>query len=472
MGARFEAVWSTAPPSGGYKQHTHTHAPVQPLRRRGDLVSNGLTRVVGDHGSAGQSSSSTACLPDCAPDRRWSRRVDTSLGSSRRKGDLAHHVHGVDQCCCPSRPSARVTTGQGGHSPRAGAEDADGPIDRTLSRNNSSPAKPSEQNRSPPCPLPRQVTEQDRASLPTAPSPSATSALLLPVELLERVSGPRRALDPSSTEEVGALSEEIAAEEQAKNGPWINTTSYSVPVYTVSANQPTVSVSLENHAPDAALSSAWSAVPLPADAQPAAGSDARARRLAAEHRPAVGILEALASRRRLACVLGWRDAARLLESRRLRAGSLAGRQAVVGGRRLFAVAPRRADLPGRSQAGSDRPRSLDGDPRRSCRRLCRHLRIARTGTPATRSRCPREPICDWIPNLDLAALHLPRLTFEIAEAAQRYGIFITDRAPNVTFQAQDPTPTGSNPYAGPGGYFEGKHPASSWPPFPGAGCRC
>ena len=75
------------------------------------------------------------------------------------------------------------------------------------------------------------------------------------------------------------------------------------------------------------------------------------------------------------------------------------------------------------------------------------------------------------PNLDLAALHLPRLTLMMAEAAQRYGIVVRDRAANVAFYAQDPTPTGTEPYTGAHGYFEGQVPAaSSSNPSPGATC--
>jgi hypothetical protein len=73
------------------------------------------------------------------------------------------------------------------------------------------------------------------------------------------------------------------------------------------------------------------------------------------------------------------------------------------------------------------------------------------------------------PNLNLTALHLPRLTLMIAKAAQRYGIFITDGtgvSGASTFSAQDPTPLGTNPYAGPNGYFEGKYPNELLASFP------
>jgi hypothetical protein len=70
------------------------------------------------------------------------------------------------------------------------------------------------------------------------------------------------------------------------------------------------------------------------------------------------------------------------------------------------------------------------------------------------------------PSLDLASLHLPRVTLMIAEAAQRYGIYVRDRGGQVTFQAQDPIPTGTEPYAGPSGYFEGRSPRQLLASFP------
>jgi hypothetical protein len=81
-------------------------------------------------------------------------------------------------------------------------------------------------------------------------------------------------LDPSSSAMMSAFAKEVALEEQAKNGPWINTTSYSVPIYTVPVDQPTVPVALSQSTEVPALESAWSAVPLPSNAQPAAGTDA------------------------------------------------------------------------------------------------------------------------------------------------------------------------------------------------------
>jgi hypothetical protein len=70
------------------------------------------------------------------------------------------------------------------------------------------------------------------------------------------------------------------------------------------------------------------------------------------------------------------------------------------------------------------------------------------------------------PRLDLASLHLPWLTRIVAEAAQRYGIFVRDRAADVTFYAQDPTPTGRDPYGGAHGYYRGRSPIELLAHFP------
>ena len=80
-------------------------------------------------------------------------------------------------------------------------------------------------------------------------------------------------LDPSSTALVGEFDSLINSEQQASTGPWINTTSYSVPIYTVPSNQPTVEVMLNSRPAAPSLQAAFSEVPLPPNAQPAPGTD-------------------------------------------------------------------------------------------------------------------------------------------------------------------------------------------------------
>ena len=78
-------------------------------------------------------------------------------------------------------------------------------------------------------------------------------------------------LDPGSDQMVGALVKEIRREFDAGPQPTINTTAYSVPIYTVADAQPTVPVQLEGNEP--ALARSFAAVPLPDSARPAPGSD-------------------------------------------------------------------------------------------------------------------------------------------------------------------------------------------------------
>jgi hypothetical protein len=60
------------------------------------------------------------------------------------------------------------------------------------------------------------------------------------------------------------------------------------------------------------------------------------------------------------------------------------------------------------------------------------------------------------PSLDLDRLALPPVTRLLARAAQRYGLVIRDTtASSFAFYFQDPTPTGTDPYSGPGGLYGG-----------------
>jgi hypothetical protein len=83
---------------------------------------------------------------------------------------------------------------------------------------------------------------------------------------------PTATIDPNSAGITGTLEAYINSSLANHTGPWINTTSYSTPIYTVPATQPTVPVIISQNNPY--LQAAMAAVPIPADAQPAAGTDA------------------------------------------------------------------------------------------------------------------------------------------------------------------------------------------------------
>jgi hypothetical protein len=272
-------------------------------------------------------------------------------------------------------------------------------------------------------------------------------------------------LDPNSAAVVSAFADEVTEAEDAKAGPSINTTLWSVPVYTVPADQPTVKVTLERLSPEPALQSAWNAVPLPADAQPAAGTD--------KH------------------LVVWQpDTDRLWEFWHLE-NTPTGWQAQWGGAMENALSDVGAYGPnawsGATASWGSSATSLSvagglitledlekGEINHALAIAIPNPRGGVYTTPAERTdgestnplSLPEGAHLRLDPHLNLTALHLPRLTLMMAEAAQRYGIVVRDHAANVAFFGQDPTPTGSNPYTEAPGYFEGKAPHQLLESFP------
>jgi len=70
------------------------------------------------------------------------------------------------------------------------------------------------------------------------------------------------------------------------------------------------------------------------------------------------------------------------------------------------------------------------------------------------------------PQVDLNKLKLPPLTLMIAEAAQRYGLFVRDQSGAVCFYGEQVTQSGSSPYTGAGGIFSGLSPQQITAAFP------
>jgi hypothetical protein len=273
-------------------------------------------------------------------------------------------------------------------------------------------------------------------------------------------------VDPSSAAVMGAFDELVAEEEQpGGGGPWINTTAYSVPVYTVPGDQPAVPVQLVKHPPNPALSAAWSAVPLPSDAQPAAGTDG-----------ALVVWQPGTDRLWEFWQLGyeaggwhasWGGAMQNVSSD----VGVYGPEVWPGAKPWWGSSASSLSLVGGLISLEDLKR---GEINHALSMAIPDVRAGVYASPAQRSdgrstdplSLPEGAHLRLDPSLDLASLHLPKLTLMIAEAAQRYGIFIRDHAAIVTFQAQDPIPTGTNPYAGPDGYFEGKFPKELLASFP------
>ncbi len=273
------------------------------------------------------------------------------------------------------------------------------------------------------------------------------------------------AVDPSSTRLIGALDSEVTRELEAGNGPWINTTDYSVPIYTVPADQPAVRVQLVSQFSAPALQSAWEEVPLPPGARPSGGSD---RTLVIWQPSSQRLWEFW----KLAHATdgwhaSWGGAMRNTSSNwgAYGPGAWPGATPTWGASASsFSIAGGLITLRDLQRGQIDHALALAVPGTRAGVYASPARRT--DGTSTSPASLPEGAHLRLDPSLNVAALHLPWLTSLIAEAAQRYGIFVRDKAKVTHFFAQDPRPTGANPYVGDDGYFEGESPAQLLSSFP------
>jgi hypothetical protein len=256
------------------------------------------------------------------------------------------------------------------------------------------------------------------------------------------------ALVPGSAGLVGELRRQVAL----PAGAWINTTSYSVPVYTVLAGQPTVRVVLDGGYPP--LQGDLNAVPLPVDARPAAGSDGHLT----VYQPSSDTLWEL-----------WVA---------YRAGD--GWHAMWGGK-MTGVSHNPGYFPAPFGATATSLPLLGGLIRPDELRAGHIDHALALAIPAAKANAVVWPAqrgdgiaagTDAIPEgtrfrldpaLNIDALALPPAAAAIARAAQRYGIVVRDQAGAVVFYAEDPGPLGGDPY---GALFGGLWPDRLLARFP------
>jgi hypothetical protein len=275
-------------------------------------------------------------------------------------------------------------------------------------------------------------------------------------------------VDPNSAALVSAFDREIAAAEDAKEGmPTINTTAWSVPVYTVPATQAPVKVAQKALGGElnVALQSAWDAVPLPAEAIPAAGTD----KDLVIWQPSTDKLWEFWGLEKTE--VGWKARwGGAMDSASSDPG-IYGPEAWPGASPYWGVSATSLSVAG----GLITLEDLElGQINHALAIAIPNTRYGEYSSPAHRTdgysaaplSLPEGAHLRLDPSLNLASLHLSRVTLMLAEAAQRYGIFVRDSGANVAFVAQDPTPTGANPYAGAHGYFEGKSASQLLESFP------
>jgi hypothetical protein len=389
----------------------------------------------------------------------WSAAVSAFAGADPSRTVASFHAHRTVSSRAHERRTKCAAAARAGRHRKAGKSCAGRKSNASRTKRSVSRKRPAPLDGGAP---PANVFEA--SSSPPA-KPVARFRFFSPTSFWNEALSAGAPLDSSSSAVVGVFDEEIAAAEVAKKGQaTINTTAWSTPIYTVPADQPVVKVTLY-YGVSAALQAAWSAVPLPANAQPAAGSDKNlvvwqpstdrmwefwGLEQTGEGWQAAwgGAMKDVSTNKGVYGAEAWQGAATLwgasasslpiagglvtledLEKGQINHALAIGVPAVREG--VYASPAQRTD--GKSTSPLSLPEGA-------------HLRLD--------------------PNLDLASLHLPKLTLMLAEAAQRYGIFVRDKASNVAFYGQDPTPTGTNPYAGTHGYYEGKSPQQLLESFP------
>lgn len=259
-------------------------------------------------------------------------------------------------------------------------------------------------------------------------------------------------LAPNSDSLVNELNQIVQNDESLNRGPWINTTKWSTPIYQVPDDQPMVHVQLDRISPP--LQAVFNQVPLPSDAIPAAGTDNclvvwqvgtdRMWEFWQLHRMPDGWHASWG---------GEMDHVSTNPGRYPNSwGGTASSLPLIGG--LITIAELRAGTINHA--------------------LVMGLPVARANWwawPANRTdgvslsptAIPAGTDFRLDPTLDVDALPVPRVTKILARAAQRYGIVVRGTSGNTTFYAQDPTPTGSDPYPS---LFDGLSPKQITRAFP------
>lgn len=237
---------------------------------------------------------------------------------------------------------------------------------------------------------------------------------------------------------VASDSDSLVAELQglvASKGVWINTRQYSVPVYTVPADQPRARVQLDNNYP--LLQSDFADVPLPSDALPAPGSDAHLTVI----QPSTDSLWEFWQLSKAAD--GWHarwggkigDLSTDAGYFPAPVGATGSGLPLVGG--LMRIAELQAGHIDHALAVAI-PAAKAGDYVWPAQRT--------DGRSASPAAIPEGTRFRLDPTVDVHALGLPALARMMAYAAQRYGIVVRDVSGAVTFYGEDPAPTGSDPY--------------------------
>jgi hypothetical protein len=271
-------------------------------------------------------------------------------------------------------------------------------------------------------------------------------------------------LDPSSSARIAAFNSDIQRQMQLKIGPWISERSNSTPFYVVGTDQPKVRVTLDSSSVGALKlrSLLASGVPIPDGAKAAAGVDAHLTvyqpstdtmwefwhaTLESDgwHADWAGAMQNVSTNPGYYSNVAWGglDALQGWDW-----GSTASSLPMMGG--VATIAELRS---------GHIDHALAINVPTPCVGWFSWPAQQTDGTATDGSTCMLEGAHMRLdPKLDLSKLNLPPVTRMFAEAAQKYGLIVRDRTgagKDTTFFGEDPTPTGTDPYRGAGGFYGG-----------------
>jgi hypothetical protein len=366
------------------------------------------------------------------------------------------------------------------HAPRSTesppSESKSPPSESPSSESPPSESPPSESppSESPPSESPSSPSEPESPSSesPSSEGPStgtlSSASIFSPESAWDEPLPAGTSADPESAALVAVLTAEVAREEATQIGPGIDSTASSTPIYVVGADQPSVYVELEEPLASwrKGLQAAFVSVPIPVGARAAAGPD----EIMTVYQPSMDRLWEFFHMREENGVwhAAWGGAIQDVSQ----SPGYYTRSSWPGSAPNWGATASSLSLAGGTMTIAElRAGEID-------HALFMSLPFARAGvyaSPAQRTdgkstepdSIPEGARLRLNPGLDVPALRLPRFTEMMALAAQRYGILIGNQThQGIAFYAEDPTPTGSNPYAGPGGLYEGSYPRKLLAAFP------
>ncbi len=263
-------------------------------------------------------------------------------------------------------------------------------------------------------------------------------------------------LDPASSRLAAHFASEAEAEGRAGTGPWVETYDYSTPIYVVGPFQRTVRVAIDTDQNSTwvnSLQGASDAVPIPANAQPATGTDSQItiyqpstdrlweywhfrREPDGWHARWGGAIDDVSTSPGYYTPSSWNDALSIW-------GASATSLPLAAGTMTLAEL-RSGHIDHALAITMPYPRAgVVAWP------------AQRTDGTGTAAELPEGAHLRLNPRLDIPTMHLPKIVETIALAAQRYGIIVRDQShEDIGFFAEDPSPygdtvgTASDPYYG------------------------